>query len=370
VAFVALAAAGIAYAVRQPQRAASRSSTVAKPPSSASSASPAYDAYLRGKVRVTSENREDIDAAIAALRQAVSLDASFAPAYAELARAYSIKGFYFAPDSERKTLREDADVAVEKALALNPNLAEAHFARGLMLWTPARRFPHEQTVQAYKRAIMLDSTLDEVHHQLALVYLHVGLFDEAKVEVDKALAINPSNTLARFRIGVIALYQGDFERAYAVFNSTPLEQNPTLWGFQTATALFRLGRTKEAEDMIDKFLRDYPRDEGGVGNSVRAMMLAKAGHRREAEAAIAKAVELGQNFGHFHHTAYNLATAYALLGDRQRAIGYLENAADDGFPCYPLFAKDALLGSLRKEPRYVTLMARLERDWKERKRQL
>ncbi len=319
---------------------------------------------------MSSENREDNDAAIAALRQAVSLDASYAPAYAELARAYSIKGFYFAPDSERKALSEDAEIAVQKALALDANLAEAHFARGLMLWTPARRFPHEQAVQAYKRAIVLDSTLDEAHHQLALVYLHVGLFDEAQAEIDKALAINPANSLARFRIGVVALYRGDFERAYAVFKSTPLERNPTLWAFQTATALFRLGRTQEAADLIDKFLRDYPRDEGGVGNSVRAMMLARAGRRREAEASIAKAVELGRNFGHFHHTAYNIATAYALLGDPQRAIGYLENAADDGFPCYPLFAKDALLDSLRKDPRFVTLMARLERDWEERKRRL
>ena len=317
-----------------------------------------------------SENREDNDAAIKALREAVSLDPSYAPAYAELASAYSIKGFYFAPDSERKTLREDAEVAVEKALALDANLAEAHFARGLMLWTPARRFPHEQSVQAYRRAIQLDSTLDEAHHQLALVYLHVGLLDDAQAEIDKALAINPTNTLARFRIGVIALYRSDFEKAYDVFNSTPLERNPTLWAFQTATALFRMGRTQEAADLIDKFLRDYPRDEGGVGNSVRAMMFAQAGRRREAEAAIAKALELGRNFGHFHHTAYNIATAYALLGARQKAIGFLENAADDGFPCYPLFAKDALLDSLRKEPRFVALLARLERDWQERKRRL
>jgi hypothetical protein len=49
-------------------------------------------------------------------------------------------------------LNEDAEVAVDKALAIDPNLAEGYFARGLMLWTPSKRFPHEQAVQAYKRA--------------------------------------------------------------------------------------------------------------------------------------------------------------------------------------------------------------------------
>ena len=122
--------------------------------------------------------------------------------------------------------------------------------------------------------------------------------------------------------------------------------------------------------MIDKFLRAYPKDQGGVGNSVRAMMLAKAGRRSDAEDAIAHAVTLGNNFGHFHHTAYNIASAYSLLGNRDKAIEYLQRAADDGFPCYPLFASDTQLDGLRQDPRFIALMAKLERDWKERKRSL
>jgi tetratricopeptide (TPR) repeat protein len=332
------------------------------------STSPAYDSYLRGKVLVASENRADNDAAIQALRKAVSIDPAFAPAHADLARAYAIKSFYFAPDSEKKTLREEAEIAVEKALGLDPNLAEAYFARGLLLWTPSRRFPHEQAVQAYRKALELNPKLDEAHHQIALVFLHIGLLEEARSEIDTALTINPANTLARFRIGVIELYSGNNERAYTIFHSTPLERNPTLWTFQSATALFRLGRDREAMDLLDRFLREFPTDEGGVGASTRAMILAKSGRRSEAEAAIAKAIQLGGSFGHFHHTAYSIAIAYALLGDRQRAIGFLENAADDGFPCYPLFANDVLLDELRAEPRFIALLSRLQREWQERKR--
>lgn len=139
-----------------------------------------------------------------------------------------------------------------------------------------------------------------------------------------------------------------------------------LWGFQMATALFRLGREREASDLIDRYLRDYPHDEGGVGNSVRAMMFAKAGRRADADSAIARAIRLGRSYGHFHHTAYNIASAYALLGEHTRAIEMLQEAADGGFPCYPLFANDALLDPVRRDPDFRALMARLESDWKER----
>lgn len=329
--------------------------------------SPAYELYLRGKIKVSSENRDDNEAAIRTLRDAVAADANFAPAYAELAHAYSIKVFYFAPDSLKKGLIEDGEVAVAKALSLDPNLGEAHFTRGLMLWTPARRFPHEQTVMAYRRALELNPKLDEARHQMALVYLHVGLLDEAQHQLDTTLSVNPSNTLARFRYGVIDLYRGEYDRALGIFNSTPLERNPALAAFQTATALFRLGREQDATDLLDKFLRDYPNDEGGVGHSVRAMMFAKAGRRREADAEIATSLRLGRGFGHFHHTAYNIASAYALLGNHQEAVKYLQNAADDGFPCYPLFAKDKQLDSLRKDPTFIAFLEKQRREYERRR---
>jgi len=115
-----------------------------------------------------------------------------------------------------------------------------------------------------------------------------------------------------------------------------LKTNPSLWAYQSATALFRLGRTEEANQLLDDYLKNYPQDEGGVGTSVKAMMLAKAGKSREAEAAIQRAIEIGGGFGHFHHTAYNIASAYALMDQPALAIKWLQNAADDGFPCYHL----------------------------------
>lgn len=325
--------------------------------------SAAYDYYLRGKVNVSSENAENNEAAIKLLKEAVDADPNFAPAYAELARAYSIKTFYLAPDAEKKKLNEDAEVAVEKALKLNPNLAEAHLSRGLILWTHARRFPHEQAIQAYRRAVELDPNLDEAHHQLGLVYSHIGLLDKAWEEFERTLAINPANTLARFRFGVIDMYRAKFDDALTVFNSTPMDKNPSLWAFQKATVLFRLGRNDEAAALVEEFLKNNPKDEGGVGTSVKAMMLAKDRQEIQAEEAIRRAIEIGKGFGHFHHTAYNIASAYSLLGRPDEAIKWLQVAADDGFPCYPLFVSDAYLNSLRKEERFIVFMTKLKQQW-------
>jgi tetratricopeptide (TPR) repeat protein len=257
----------------------------------------------------------------------------------------------------------DAEVAVEKALALDPNLAEGHYARGFILWTHAKRFPHEQAVQSLKRALALNPNLDEAHHQLGVVYFHIGLLDKGWAEIEKALEINPSNTMARFRFGVINIYQAKYEEALAVFKSIPRDANPSLVDRNLATALVQLGRMDEASAVVEEYLKTSPTDEGGNVTSVKAMLLAKAGKAREAEETIQRAIEIGKGFGHFHHTAYNIASVYALLDKPGEAIKWLEAAADDGFPCYPFFEKDANLNSLRKDERFIAFMAKLKKQW-------
>jgi hypothetical protein len=93
------------------------------------------------------------------------------------------------------------------------------------------------------------------------------------------------------------------------------------------------------------------------------MVLAKKGHEAEAEQAIARADEIGRDFGHFHHAAYNIASAYAMLGKTQEAIKYLQLAADDGLPCYPLFANDPQLERIRNDSQFVALLAKMKQQW-------
>ena len=353
---LALAAGVYLFSFRTPKHLASGAAVMSANPA-------AYDAYMRGMVNVSSENPADNEAAIKLFEQSVAADPNFAAAYAELARAYTIKARYLRPVAEKKKLNEDAEVAVDKALAIDPNLAEGYFARGLMLWTPYKRFPHEQAIQSYRRAIELNPNFDEAHHQLGFIYLHIGMLDKAWQEIQKALAINPGNTLARYRLGVIDMCRAKYEEAFQIFNSTPLEQNPSLLAFYTSNALFRLGRNEEASAIIEQFFKDYPKDEGGLVTSVKAMMLAKAGKNREAEATIQHAIEIGRGYAHFHHTSYNIASAYALMNQPEPAMKWLQVTADEGFPCYPLFEGDANLDNLRKDPRFIAFMAKQKQQW-------
>lgn len=327
---------------------------------SSSGRSPAYDLYVRGKVKVGSENREDTEAAIKVLEEAVAIDPNFAEAYAQLARGYNTMAFKYSADADRKRYHENAEVAIEKALALNPNLAEGHFARGLILWTNTKRFPHEQAIQSYKRSLAIDPNLDETHHQLSLVYSHIGLLDEAEQSVKKALEINPNNTLARFRAGVYIAYQGRFDDAIAVFNTIPSDFTPLLIDRSMAEALIQTGRLSEAEALVDDYLSKYPQDEGGSFTSVKALLLAKAGRRKEAEDAITRAVQIGKGFGHFHHAAYNAASAYAGLDKPDEAIKGLEYAAENGFSNYTYFDNDPHLKNIRNHRRFIDFMTELK----------
>ena len=86
-------------------------------------------------------------------------DPGFAEAHAELALAYVIRLFLYAP--EEKQLEQKANREVERALALNPNLASAYLARGRLKWTPFHHFPHEDAINDFKRALVLDPNLNK-----------------------------------------------------------------------------------------------------------------------------------------------------------------------------------------------------------------
>ncbi len=320
----------------------------------------AYDCYLRYKFYASRQNREDNQTAIELLERAGSLDPDFAQARAALAVAYSSKAFWFAP--QEKELTEKAFVNVERALTLDPVLPEAHYARGLILWTHTNRFPHELAIQSFRRAIELNPNFYEAHHSLGVIYSHIGLLDKGMEEFQKALSINPNNNVVRFRIAANKSQRQNHQEALNDLNSIPSNSIPT-YDYQKASSLFHLGGMKEAWAVVNEFLSANPRDEGGLLTSVKAILFAAAGRNSEAEAAIKRAIEIGHDYGHFHHSAYSIACAYALMNKPAQALKYLQFAAEDGLPDYPLFEKDEALRNVRNDPQFITFMAKLKEQW-------
>jgi serine/threonine protein kinase len=320
----------------------------------------AYDYYLKARSHLWLENSKDNDAAIELLEKAIGLDPNFAVARTGLARAYRNRTSLFDP---RDTQWEDkAHFEVEKALGLDPDLAEAHLERGYLIWTLSNHFPHESAVREIRRALVLNPNLAEAHHQLANIFNHIGLLDKAQDEVHTAVAFDPENTGARFRTAVNLLYGGKYQEALAAFGGSQRFM-PILWGTQTSYALFQLGRREEAAARVEEFLTKYPDDGGGNLTAMQALLAAAAGDRIIAEQKIRHAIQIGKGYQHFHHTAYVIGSAYALMNEPEPALRFLRQAAEEGFPCYPLFETDPNLNNLRSDPHFVQFIADLKKQW-------
>ena len=322
----------------------------------------AYDLYLRARIHARQENEADADTAIALLEKAVTLDPQFAAAYAELSHVYALRANQLT--SGDPIAIERAELAAEKALHLDPDLAESHHAAAHLLWgTTQDRFLVERAVREYKRALALNPNLDDVHQHLGTLYLHVGLLDQAVAEFQKALELQPGDHNAVRRIGITLIYRGQYEEGLRTFRQAPPQSNASLWHYQVAWALLYLGRDQEARTLMDDYLRAHPDDRGGVVSSTRAIWFAKVGDARSAEADILAAQAKGKGFIHFHHSAYNIASAYALLGRAERAVHWLRIAAETGWPCYPYFANDPNLEKLHGDDAYEKLMQQLKAQW-------
>ncbi len=315
----------------------------------------AYDLFLRAQylgTRTTTDadNRE----AIAMLEQAIALDPNFAPAHAGLAAAYVNRLNFVAPEQAGE-LEQKAYAASERALSLDPKSAEAYLARGLLQWTPSLRFAHERAIQEFRRALSLNPNLDRAHEGLSRVLVHVGFFDEALRHSAEALAINPTNALAVNSRAEALLWSGRNDEAFVSYSSLPGSVVPELVEAHSVWALSRMGRDEEAWSRLREALREYPDDSSGVLWGMEAMLLSGS-EPTTAEERIGR-VARRKAFGPSHHAAYFVGCAWARMGRPDAAVQWLREAAETGFPCYPLYVGDATLDPIRGDPRFVEFLA-------------
>jgi DNA-binding SARP family transcriptional activator len=328
----------------------------------------AYDLYVRGKVLLQQGNRHNDSVAITLAARAVTLDPNFAGAWAELSRAEALRVFQFV--REDSAAYERAQVAAERALRLDPNLAEAHHAQAVLLWwspdpdwSGPGHFAHERAIAEDRRALALDSTFDRARHHLGNIYLHIGLLDEAIAQLRQVLASSPRDDNAVRRIAEAIAYQGRHEEALRILSQVRPEAGSPFWHYQMVMALLHLGRTDSAFTVIRDYLRTHPEDRGGVVTSARAVWYALGGDAQRAQQDIRTAIEKGQGYIHFHHAAYHIALAYALLHQPDSAIHWLRAAADGGLPCYSLFLSDSFLDNVRSDPGFIAFMREQKTQW-------
>jgi len=315
----------------------------------------AYDYYLRGKFFFGS-NKETTDASIEMLEKSVSLDDTFAPAWADLSLAYGSKAYWL--EGGAKQWEVKAEHAVVKALQLDPELPAAHLAKAHVLWRPSSGFQHEEAIAEVRRALAVNPNFGDGHYFLGAIYFHVGLIEEALEQLKRANELNPSNPTIKFVIGLLTLLRGRYEDAI-----TMMEANPT-GGVRSwaecciANALFFAGRTDEARARIEVAKAKY-KDEGGILASMQAVFFAAAGDKTRVQEKIDEAIKIGEGFGHFHHTTHMIASAYALMDEPDLAMKWLNYTAENGYPNLTWFERDPNLDKLRKDPRFIEFLEKL-----------
>ena len=103
---------------------------------------------------------------------------------------------------------------------------------------------------------------------------------------------------------------------------------------------------------------------------LEGILHARRGHSDLALQCVGRALDSPRSFGHTHHVHHHVACVYALLGDVDRAMAWLERAADTGFPCWPFFRIDPHLENLRDQPAFTQLMTELEQKYSARESSL
>src|SRR5262249_8366317 len=263
--------------------------------------------------------------------QAIDKDPAYALAYAGLADAHAVLPNYSqtsGPEAYPK-----AEAAAARALELDDRLAEAHIAlANVRLW---HRWGNGAEAE-FRKGLQLDPNYS-TGHQWYSIYLSVtGRIDEAIAEMETARDLDPFSIIINTELGCPYLYSKRYARAIEYFQKAiEMDPNFPFAHFALAEAYDRVGRYREAWDEHEKALelarRGQAADLSG-GDAPRAWYTLTGplqNARRELGGAsywqdqLASATKLHSES---ITTASAVASVYAILGDNEQAIAWLEKA--------------------------------------------
>jgi TolB-like protein len=170
----------------------------------------AYDLYLHASALAIRHGIRGTVQSIGPLEQVIAKDPSFAPAYADLGRAYAIRSIQFAVDHPQDELSK-MRAMTERAIELDPLLAEAHEARGLVY---ARQGQWDQAEKSFHRAIELNPSLSGTYANFAQWVLFVqGRKEEALHQLRIAEKNDPLSPEVQSGLALVLISTGQYDEA-------------------------------------------------------------------------------------------------------------------------------------------------------------
>jgi TolB-like protein/DNA-binding winged helix-turn-helix (wHTH) protein/Tfp pilus assembly protein PilF len=310
----------------------------------------AYLAYLEGRFYWNQRSVPALERAIVHLRQATQLDPSYALAYSGLADAYCSLGVI--GDVAAAEVFPVARAAAEKALMLDASLAEAHTSLAYVKFSYNWDFSGAEA--EFQRAIALNPNYATAHQWYGQFLRLMGREEEAILEGQKSLDLDPLSLIINVEAGLPYLYVQRYDAALRQFRKA-LEMEPNF-----ALAHHDIGWVLEAQGKYPEAIEEFERavrlsDVAALWSSL-GHAYGMAGRREDAMRALHRLADLRKQ----RYVAPNYdATVYLGLGDLDKAMDLYEKSYDER--CWGMlwFKIGHNLLPLRGTPRFERLLQKM-----------
>jgi TolB-like protein/Flp pilus assembly protein TadD len=277
-------------------------------PASGRTSVEAYEQYLRGSQLWQRRNAEDIEAAIDAFRATISLDPNFAPGHAGLARAFLFSSYYGV--RVREDVEALVETEVERALQLDPSLADAYATLGLL-----RRDQNRiaESIELLEKAVELNPNDSLAMTWLGGGYSSLGRFSDAISLNARAYEIDPLNTFVSGQYAALKAETGDTEGAIALFrrNITLEPDSPLPYSMLSQT----YAATGRLDLAVPPLLQAIEKTPGSAQHLVGiAMLYLFLEDQETAETYMARARELNPRIEYDNYW-------FLRPGDEKRLVG-------------------------------------------------
>jgi len=305
----------------------------------------AFDAYLQGYHFFQGSTDKDADMAAKYFERSTQLDPSYPLAWAYLSRAHNCQANDgLIPMEEGRRLAREA---VERALSLNPNLAEAHAQLGRI--EQAVDYDWAGANASYQRAVTLEPGNPEYLGLAAETAACFGRFDDALQLARRAVDLDPLNAGSWEVLAETELYMGRLDQS-AADRKQALEVNPDYWSIPiTLSRIYLLqGRAQDALPEIEHVhLAPYRAH-------LYALTYYALGRKKESDAA------LNELITKYHASnVFEIATIYASRNQTDKAFEWLGRAYAQRDPSMVSTKVEPLLKSLHNDPRFAALLKKL-----------
>jgi serine/threonine-protein kinase len=308
----------------------------------------AYRLFLIGRFHCEKRTSEGLRKGIALYHDAIELDPAYALAYAGIAEAYNLLGFYMHQKPDEAFPR--ARAGSMKALSLDPQLAEAHCARAYTYFY--YEWDWENAERAFRRSIELDPALANVRQFYGAYLMAMNRLDEAFAQIAAAEDLDPLGLPVKTAKGWFLCLARRYEEGIADLEKT-IELDRS---FATARQVIGwcLALSGRLEDALGHFRMIAGRpDAPTFYRSSLAYVLALAGQREEAEAILAELLAESSRYV----SPLQLATICGALHDHDGAFHHLDEAVRQRAWQLVMLPRDARLDVLRDDPRFPVLLA-------------